>query len=45
MQQNLHYGLYLAAHPSELLGIRLSANFGSVEGDDNYVVEIKVVMK
>ena len=27
----------LAAHPSELFGIRLSANFGSVEGDDNYI--------
>jgi hypothetical protein len=34
----LTYGIYLAAHPSELLGIRLSANFGSIEGDDNYIV-------
>jgi hypothetical protein len=34
----LTYGLYVAAHPSELLGIRLSANFGSIEGDDNYIV-------
>jgi len=33
----LTYGIYVAAHPSELLGIRLSANFGSVEGDDNYI--------
>ncbi len=33
----LTYGIYLAAHPSELLGIRLSANFGSIEGDDNYI--------
>ncbi len=38
MQPNLHLVLYLAAHPSELVGIRLSANFGSVEGDDNYIV-------
>ncbi len=30
--------LYVAAHPSELLGIRLSANFGSVEGDDNFII-------
>ena len=35
----LCYGLYLEAHPSELIGIRLSANFGSVEGDDNYIVD------
>jgi hypothetical protein len=34
----LCYGLYLEAHPSELIGVRLSANFGSVEGDDNYIV-------
>ena len=33
----LTYGIYVAAHPSELLGIRLSANFGSIEGDDNYI--------
>lgn len=33
----LTYGIYIAAHPSELLGIRLSANFGSIEGDDNYI--------
>ncbi len=33
----LSYGVYLAAHPSELFGIRLSANFGRVEGDDNYI--------
>ena len=33
----LTYGIYVAAHPSELLGIRLSANFGAVEGDDSYV--------
>jgi hypothetical protein len=35
----LSFGVYLAAHPSEFLGIRLSANFGSVEGDDNFVVD------
>ena len=29
----LAFGVYLEAHPSELIGIRLSANFGSVEGD------------
>jgi hypothetical protein len=34
----LSFGIYAAAHPSELLGIRLSANFGSIEGDDNYIV-------
>ncbi len=34
----LAFGVYLEAHPSELVGVRLSANFGSVEGDDNYVV-------
>jgi hypothetical protein len=34
----LTFGIYLAAHPSEVLGIRLSANFGSLEGDDNYIV-------
>jgi hypothetical protein len=34
----LSFGIYVAAHPSEVLGIRLSANFGSIEGDDNYVV-------
>ncbi len=33
----LAFGFYAAAHPSELIGIRLSANFGSVEGDDNYI--------
>src|SRR6195952_2352554 len=33
----LAFGIYIAAHPSELVGIRLSANWGSVEGDDNYV--------
>ncbi len=33
----LSWGIYLAAHPNELLGFRLSANFGSVEGDDNYI--------
>src|SRR5215470_9210264 len=32
------WGIYLAAHPSELIGIRLSANFGSIEGDDAYIV-------
>jgi hypothetical protein len=35
----LAFGVYLEAHPSELIGVRLSANFGSVEGDDNYVVD------
>jgi hypothetical protein len=35
----LCFGIYVAAHPSELLGIRLSANFGSIEGDDNYIVD------
>jgi hypothetical protein len=35
----LCFGFYAAAHPSELLGIRLSANFGSIEGDDNYIVD------
>ena len=34
----LTFGVFMAAHPSELLGIRLSANFGSIEGDDNLVV-------
>jgi hypothetical protein len=34
----LTYGFYIAAHPSELLGFRLSANFGSVEGADAYIV-------
>lgn len=34
----LAWGLYLEAHPSELIGVRLSANFGTVEGDDNYIV-------
>ena len=34
----LAFGIYLEAHPSELIGVRLSANFGSVEGDDYYVV-------
>jgi hypothetical protein len=34
----LTYGIYVAAHPSELIGIRLSANFGAVEGDDSYIV-------
>jgi hypothetical protein len=33
----LAFGIYVAAHPSELIGVRLSANFGSVEGDDNYI--------
>jgi hypothetical protein len=33
----LAFGIYVAAHPSELLGIRLSANFGSLEGDDNFI--------
>src|ERR1700681_893226 len=33
----LAYGIFLEAHPSELIGVRLSANFGTVEGDDNYV--------
>lgn len=33
----LAFGIYVTAHPSELVGIRLSANWGSVEGDDNYV--------
>jgi len=31
------WGIFVAAHPSELLGIRLSANFGSIEGDDSYI--------
>jgi hypothetical protein len=34
----LAFGIYAAAHPSELVGIRLSANIGTVEGDDNYIV-------
>ncbi len=33
----LAYGIYLAVHPSELIGFRLSGNFGSVEGDDSYI--------
>ena len=33
----LAFGFYVAAHPSEVIGIRLSANFGSVEGDDAYI--------
>jgi hypothetical protein len=33
----LSYGVYLAAHPNELLGFRLSLNFGKVEGDDNFI--------
>jgi|SRR5450432_755777 len=33
----LAFGIYLAAHPSEVFGFRLSANFGSVEGDDAYI--------
>ncbi len=33
----LAFGVYLAAHPSEFLGFRLSANFGTVEGNDNYI--------
>ena len=33
----LSFGIYATAHPSELVGIRLSANIGSVEGDDNYI--------
>jgi hypothetical protein len=33
----LSYGVYLAAHPNELLGFRLSVNFGKVDGDDNYI--------
>jgi hypothetical protein len=33
----LAYSLYVAAHPSELIGIRLSATFGAVEGDDSYI--------
>ena len=34
----LSYGVYLAAHPNELIGFRLSVNFGKVDGDDNYIV-------
>jgi hypothetical protein len=34
----LAFGIYLEAHPSELIGVRFSANFGSVEGDDGFVV-------
>ena len=33
----LSYGIYVAAHPSEVIGFRLSANIGKVDGDDNYV--------
>jgi hypothetical protein len=33
----LSYGIYLAAHPNEVLGFRLSVNFGKVDGDDNYI--------
>jgi hypothetical protein len=33
----LSYGFYIAAHPNELLGFRLSVNFGKVDGDDNYI--------
>lgn len=32
----LAFGIYLAAHPSEIVGFRLSANFGNIEGDDAY---------
>ena len=35
----LTFGIYAAAHPSELIGIRLSANIGSVEGDDAYITD------
>lgn len=34
----LSYGVYLAAHPNELIGFRLSVNFGKIDGDDNYIV-------
>jgi hypothetical protein len=30
----LAYGFYVAAHPSELIGVRFSANFGEVDGND-----------
>ncbi len=33
----LSFGVYLAAHPSELLGFRLALNFGKIEGDDAYI--------
>ncbi len=33
----ISYGIYVAAHPSEVVGFRLSANIGKVDGDDNYV--------
>jgi hypothetical protein len=33
----LTYGIFVAAHPSELIGFRLSANFGAIEGDDAYI--------
>jgi hypothetical protein len=33
----LSYGVYLAAHPNEVLGFRLSLNYGKVDGDDNYI--------
>jgi hypothetical protein len=31
------FGVYLAVHPSELIGFRLSGNIGSVEGSDAYI--------
>ena len=33
----LAYGVYLAAHPNELFGFRLSLNYGKLSGDDNYI--------
>jgi hypothetical protein len=33
----LSYGVFLAAHPSELFGFRLQLNIGKVEGDDSYI--------
>ena len=33
----LSFGAFLAAHPSELLGVRLAINYGKVEGDDAYI--------
>lgn len=33
----ISYGFFLAAHPSEVLGFRLSMNVGKVDGDDSYI--------
>ena len=33
----MSYGVYLAAHPSELIGFRLALTYGKVEGADSYI--------